>query len=178
MSLVLARNEQIVNEWQYATSKGKGGNFSHDLTVTTKRIVVQEQSQNSAHHVEISVDSVKGVDLRYRKEINKLGILIALIGLVLLIVGAVNLKTSGVTMLIIGAAVFGIGVLIVMLLSRAQLVVIIYSDLDTDKGLGVYANSIPPVFKAFKRGKATRVKVNPNIAREIVSTLGSIILVK
>lgn len=181
MNLELASNEQIVKDWQYATSSGRNGNFSHNLTVTNKRIVAHEQSKNSSRHNEIMIEHVRGTELRYRKQINRLGILLVFWGAIMLLYGLISIKnnsTMALWMIIGGASFLSIGIIMIIFFSKAQLIVIIFSDINPANGLSIYANSIPPILRASKRGKATTVKVNPQVANEIVSTLGSIILVK
>ncbi|MCM1533284.1 MAG: hypothetical protein NC099_01370 [Corallococcus sp.] len=184
MSLVLAPSEQLVKTWQYGTSKSKNGNFDYSLTVTNKRVVIKEERRNSQRHRELPVNNIIGVDMSYTKKINLAGILLIILGIVACVVGVVTMQSSdagpSLSYVFFGAGIIGIiaGIVSVILCSRGKLVIKLYSDMDTDNCLGIYVNSIPPVFKKLKRGKVTKVSVDANVAKEIVETLGSIIIAK
>lgn len=182
MSYILAKDEEVVKDWQYATTSDKQGESQYSLTVTNKRIIVHEEAKNYAHYEELPVADVKRVESTYCKKRNPIGIVLMLIGLALLVAGAVLIglgegAPEEIVMLVAGILLTAGGVLAYIFLSQAQLVVYIYS-VPADEGLDVSANSIRPLFKRHRYNDTTRVKVNPEVANEIVTTLGSLILVK
>ena len=102
-----------------------------------------------------------------------LGIIFVALGGILLSNGA----NTALVPLILGAVCVIAGTIVLIFFSKARLVVNLYSKIKPDGVLGVYANSIPPVFRS-KRGKVTKVSVNPEVAKEIVAVLGSVVLAK
>ncbi len=58
MPLYLCKNEKILKNWTFASEEAGNGTYSHNLTVTNKRMVATSASPNSISRTEIPIDSV------------------------------------------------------------------------------------------------------------------------
>ena len=187
MSLQLAPNEYIVKDWAYATCKEKDGNEAHSLTVTNKRVVAQQNGKRSARHIEIAVDNIKGMEVSTSNSPNPAALRLIIFGVILALIGALIgqfIPSENPLLLLyigvgVGALFIIIGVILFCVRKSAQLILNIYTDMDTSKGgIFISANAMLPRFRRSGRDEATQIKVNAQVAEEIVETLGSIVLGK
>ncbi len=105
--MLLAKNEKLIKNWDYARSKQGNVKTSASLTLTSKRIIYSSKSKNETIRDEIPLDSVKGVSFNKNFQSNFSAILmiafgiftcITLIGIpvgIFLIVIGLKLKDQG-----------------------------------------------------------------------------------
>ena len=92
MPLYLCKNEKILKNWTFASEETSNGTYSHNLTVTNKRIVATSASPNSISRTEIPIDSVKSINGSYyatEEKTNNPNGGIVLAGILLLIAGII-----------------------------------------------------------------------------------------
>lgn len=86
--MILANNEIILNEWDYAISNTFKRNTKHNLTVTNKRIVSSVANRKGVFRREVAIDTVHNVTLRHEKP-SKLGPVLRILLSLLLIAGSI-----------------------------------------------------------------------------------------
>ena len=92
MPLYLCKNEKILKNWTFASEETSNGTYSHNLTVTNKRMVATSASPNSISRTEIPIDSVKSINGSYyatEEKTNNPNGGIVLAGILLLIAGII-----------------------------------------------------------------------------------------
>lgn len=104
MSLVLAENEKLLKEWEYASSGSKKQKkkkkyakfiFSKKLSVTDKRVVSETSNYRRDTRQEIKIEDIASVSVNYRA-VRKPKFLIGVaVGLAILVAGVVMLVQGG-----------------------------------------------------------------------------------
>ncbi len=181
--MVLAKDEIIVNEWEYATSKNDKHKSKHALVVTNKRIVSTVQSKSKITQSEIPVSSVQNVHLSHEtpSKLNAifmivLGAILALVGIVCA-VGVINIVMqlvsiiAGAVLLLIGVPMLIAGIL--RLNQGAFSVVLTTNSLPEYELMSV---GIEKIYGKRKLSSAVKFHINNDIAKEIIDTIGAVIL--
>ena len=86
--MILANNEIILNEWDYAISNTFKKKTKHNLTVTNKRIVSSVSNKKGVFRREVAIDTVHNVTLRHQKP-SKFGPVMRILISLLLIAGSI-----------------------------------------------------------------------------------------
>ena len=172
--MVLARDEVIVNEWEYATSKMGKNVTSYTLTVTNKRIVSTLQNAREVKQREIPVSSVQNVSLLYEKPSQLLAIL---------------LITAGCLIGVLGITLFLIFSSLWWLLPIIPGVALIIYGLTKINGGTFYlelSTNMAPEYELMALGEdksytgkktaSEKVFINNEVAKEIIDSLGAIII--
>ncbi len=175
--MILAKNEIILNEWDYATSNTFKRKTTHNLAVTNKRIVSSISSKKGVYRREVAIDSVHNVTLEHQKP-SALGPIIKILISLLLIAGSVfaMLKLNWPFELpsVILVCLFAVGLLISGLLGFNQ--GYFFIELTTNQ---VGENAVMSVGydKLLQKlnAKRLRISVDNKSARDIIDRIGAII---
>lgn len=180
--MVLAKDEQIIKDWNYATGKsGKFFNKLHtqcNLTVTNKRIVYTAENERKITRQEMPMDLAKSV-YGTHETVSKLGafcmiilgILIAVVGVVLGL--KIKIEVLGYALMAVGV-LYGLPFIIkgIIRLNQGDFMAKVTS---TEIEGGSFDLSASRLFAKKKPAAAMKIKLNNDIAREIVEELGAII---
>ena len=165
MNILLANNERLIKDWDYAYGKGGNGKFHAYLTVTSKRIVSMITAKRFSSYQEVPLRAVKSIECSQNKKSNILPILGIIIGIplipvivgILLIISCVKKLNQGEFSLSITTD--GLE----------------YPSLEIgalkNKGKGFFGR----LLSVFKRNKY-KVNINFATASEICETIGAVIL--
>lgn len=178
--MVLAKDEQIIKDWDYATGKsGKFFNKLHtqcNLTVTNKRIVYTAENERKITRQEMPMDLAKSV-YGTHETVSKFGAFCMIIfGILIAVVGAIlGLKIPIVGYVIMVAAVIlGVYWVIkgIIRLNQGEFMAKVTSTEIEGESLTLAASRL---LAKKKPAAAMKIKLNNEIAREIVEELGAII---
>lgn len=178
--MVLAKDEQIIKDWNYATGKsGKFFNKLHtqcNLTVTNKRIVYTAENERKIARQEMPMDLAKSV-YGTHETVSKFGAFCMIIfGILIAVVGAIlGLKIPIVGYVIMVAAVIlGVYWVIkgIIRLNQGEFMAKVTSTEIEGESLTLAASRL---LAKKKPAAAMKIKLNNDIAREIVEELGAII---
>ena len=178
--MVLAKDEQIIKDWDYATGKsGKFFNKLHtqcNLTVTNKRIVYTAENERKIARQEMPMDLAKSV-YGTHETVSKFGAFCMIIfGILIAVVGAIlGLKIPIVGYVIMVAAVIlGVYWVIkgIIRLNQGEFMAKVTSTEIEGESLTLAASRL---LAKKKPAAAMKIKLNNEIAREIVEELGAII---
>lgn len=194
-NLTLGTNENVLNDWCYATTKGSISS-RHQLIVTDKRIMAlstkKYKNGDAVRLAEIPSDNVSDLRMvRSSQNFISKAILFGFMALTFLVVfllsviktdsgygyykqPVLDLGDMGVLFLL-GAILFGAIAVLFALKDSNSLTIIISVDNRAVDVFGVYANA-GVVLKTKK--KSLKVKVDKKVATEIYDTLGSLLLTK
>lgn len=178
--MVLAKDEQIIKDWDYATGKsGKFFNKLHtqcNLTVTNKRIVYTAENERKITRQEMPMDLAKSV-YGTHETVSKFGAFCMIIfGILIAVVGAIlGLKIPIVGYVIMAAAVIlGVYWVIkgIIRLNQGEFMAKVTSTEIEGESLTLAASRL---LAKKKPAAAMKIKLNNLVAREIVEELGAII---
>ena len=178
--MVLAKDEQIIKDWDYATGKsGKFFNKLHtqcNLTVTNKRIVYTAENERKITRQEMPMDLAKSV-YGTHETVSKFGAFCMIIfGILIAVVGAIlGLKIPIVGYVIMVAAVIlGVYWVIkgIIRLNQGEFMAKVTSTEIEGESLTLAASRL---LAKKKPAAAMKIKLNNLVAREIVEELGAII---
>ncbi len=175
--MVLAKDETLIKEWEYGKSsewKFFGAETKYSLAVTDKRIVASSKSRKKNSREEISVKDVKGVSVAH----NIPSILSAII---LMSIGVLYLLFCIIYLTYEDLGVFGI------LMMPVAVILIIWGITRLNQGsitISIITDGPKSVSLALGLAKMTRrisgggfrVKIDNQVAEEIVETLGTLII--
>ncbi|MBO7214450.1 MAG: hypothetical protein J6V66_03020 [Clostridia bacterium] len=179
--MILAKNEIILNEWEYATSNKYNRFFkktNHILTVTNKRLVSNVSNKRGVARREVAIESIQNMSLIHEKPF-VLGSIFRLLIALILIGGGIFAMVSFPNVYVIVAAsiavLIGIAVLLDALFDLGQ--GYFYIELSTNN---VGESSVMSVgFEKYRRKlsvkKRLRINVDNDMARDIADKLGAII---
>lgn len=180
MDLILAPQERLIKEWNYATEKTTSDKEDHYLAVTNKRVVFGTNKKQGFSREEILIEYIQRISTSYEKGINLGYLAMCIIGFLVLcagiIIGMVYVPNI---YIVIGGSVVGAifivsGISAILASRHAQFSVVLYTAACDD--VGIEANTI--LHKEFVHKKTTKISVNADVAREIVDTIGAIIVAK
>ncbi len=155
--MILAKNEVLVKNWNYACSKQGMTKTSTELTVTNKRIIYTRESNIETTRNEILVDNVKGINF-YKNFSNKLtAILYTIFGAFLSII------IVGIPLLVKGLRLLSQGGFVLEITTKGQ---------EGSTMLIGASNIVKPI----KRKGKLKVKIDKNEINDIIETLGAIII--
>ena len=176
----LSKNEQIVREWDYATSKSGMIDLNKTqatLTVTNKRIIHDVRNKLEISRTEVQLKDVKTVHLTQTKKSMVGPIMAIILGIIIAIVGVV-LMTSAEETAVIGLIPVLIGALIAikgfLSLRGGAFTLNLYTYDFSEESMTIGARGGQGLGK--KNKSKIKVIVNNDIAAEIVDSLTAIIL--
>lgn len=194
-NLTLAENETKLNDWCYATTRGKTVS-RHQLIVTDKRIIdlstKKYKNGDSVRLAEIPSDNVCGLSIaRSSQSFIPKAIMFGIMAFVCLVVflltviktepefgyvaqPVLDLGDAGDVFLILAILLCVVAVMYALKGSHSLTIVISVKNASVDT-IGLYANA-GVVLKTKK--KSLKVKVDKNASDEIYDTLGSLLLTK
>ena len=168
--MVLAQNEEIIKEWQYATAHATGLDplsTNCTITVTNKRVITETRNRRQIERQEANLSSIEAVNAHYRRKSRFPSILCFILAVVLLVVGLAVLKGNvGMIVGVVGFVVFVI--LGILLLGKASFYIYFYTP-------GVYPISAGANNALKFKQIAMKVKVNNKVCKEIIEEIGAII---
>ncbi len=181
METQLARNEQLIKTWHYSNVKTKRGAFSRDtdvreLTVTSKRIISSQTNKNHTSVDEIYLKDVKNVSGSYGKKAN---LLLLIIFMFLAVASLVAAIAAQIYYLLIGTAIFVlVGILLYVFSKRAVFTLHIDTYNVQNKALDISIGTFSrrKGLRGNKSARVTRILVDYESSKEIVNTLGAIVL--
>ena len=188
--MILAKEEVIVNEWEYATSKNKNAVSKHSLVVTNKRIVSSVKSKRKITQREIPVSSVQNVFLSHEVPSKFCAIFSIIIGIILMVAGVcfgmglVPVLNELIPMfyeivnLVIGAValIFGLILLIRGILRLNQGAFSIVLTTNSLPEYELMSVGFEKFYGKRKVSSAFKFKIKNEIAKEIIDTIGAVIL--
>ena len=178
--MVLAKDEQLIKDWHYATGKsGKFFNKLHtkcNLAVTNKRIVYTAENERKISRQEMPMDLAKSV-YGSHETVSKFGaIALIVLGILVAIVGIVlGLKIPFIGYIIMAIALIFGGYLAIkglILLNQGEFMAKVTSVELEGESLTLSASRL---LAKKKPAAAMKIKLNNDVAREIVEELGAII---
>lgn len=194
-NVALGANENVLNDWCYATTKGAVAS-SHQLIVTDKRIMALSTKKYKNGDVvslaEIPSNNVSGLRMtRSSQNFISKAVFFGFMALALLLVfllsviktdsgygyakqPVLDLGDMGVLFLLLAIAEGVLAVLFALKDSNSLTIVVLVDNRAVDV-FGVYANA-GVVLKTKKN--SLKVKVDKNVAKDIYDTLGSLLLTK
>ena len=178
--MVLAKDEQIIKDWDYATGKsGKFFNKLHtqcNLTVTNKRIVYTAENERKIARQEMPMDLAKSV-YGTHETVSKFGAFCMIIfGILIAVVGAIlGLKIPIVGhVIMVAAVILGVYWVIkgIIRLNQGEFMAKVTSTEIEGESLTLAASRL---LAKKKPAAAMKITLNNLLAREIVEELGAII---
>ncbi len=173
--MILASNEIILNEWDYAVSNTFKKKTTHNLTVTNKRVVSSISNKKGVFRREVAIDTIHNVTLRHQKP-SKFGPIMRILISLLLIAGGAfaSYKFDWIYEIptLIGAGLFLLGLFFsgVFALNQGYF----YIELTTNQ---VGENAVMSVGYEKLRQKLAvkkiKISVDNKSARDIIERLGS-----
>lgn len=176
----LSKNEQVVRQWDYATSKSGIVDLNKTqatLTVTNKRIVHDVRNKLEISRTEVQLKDVKTVHLTQTRKSMVGPMLLIVLGIVLAIVGLV-LMLGDSDFAIIGALPLVLGALIAikgfLSLRGGAFTLNLYTYDASEESMTIGASGGKGLGK--KNKSRIKVVVNNDVAADIVDCLTAIIL--
>lgn len=184
--LVLGQDEKVIRDWKYAEIKQGENSLGKSLTVTNKRIIVSEQSQHCVNRNEIELNKIVGLNTHYTtmtEDKKKKGIILLIIGAVISVLSvsvAAATKAWGLLgLLAVGLIIVAVGISCLLYKKMyGQLNVIFQTIIPAYTMRYGLSASVLPDTATSKSNEEIYIQVNLDVARDIVETLGAVILVK
>ena len=184
----LGKGEHVLKEWAYAEQKRGSNKDTATLTLTNRRLIHDVEGKRSITRHEIQLENIRSVDYKHETP-SILGPVIGIIvGIVLLILGIVFLAVIApgmadliplIVFLSVGGVltVAGLCVTIVFFckLGRGSFQMTVTVEGVESTGLEIGVSSIVASSKP-KKSVDAKIKVNNDLAREIIDTLGAVIM--
>lgn len=174
----LSTNEQVVREWDYATSKSGmiDLNKTHaTLTVTNKRIVHDVRNKLEISRTEVQLKDVKTVHMTQTKKSMVGPVLAIILGIVLAIVGLVLMGQMGTAALIITAIGAIIAIVGFFRLRGGAFTMHLFTYGGSEESMAIGVSGGTNLGKK-KNASKIKVFVNNDVAFDIVESLTAIIL--
>ena len=179
MDLILASNERIIKDWHYATETTKTDKEDCYLAVTNKRVVFGVNRSKGFSRDEILIEHIQRVSTSYEKSINMSFLTLCILGFLIIcagiLVGMVYVPNTYIIIAgcVVGAVLIISGIAAILSSRRAQFSLLIYTSASDE--VGVQVNTALHRHDHLPK-QVTKVKVNTDVAREIVNTLGAMVI--
>lgn len=185
--MVLAKDEVVVKDWEYAKSIVKSGRKVVEtvktLTVTNKRIIAGSKNPTRTNYEEVPLSAVKNVSVSHYQPSKLSAILMIVFGVLLIVAGvlfATAIPSEGNPTGIVFMIIFAIVGLILIVKGIKNLNQGVFTLVLTTAGVQSELMSLG-FFRVFRNGKkvkteTVKVKIDNTVAKEIVETIGAIIL--
>lgn len=176
--MILAKNEIILNEWDYATSNKYKAHTQHTLTVTNKRLVSSVANKRGVSRREVAIDAIQNISLRHEKPSKRGPILRILLSLIIIggcVASIMLFKKPFVLPVALFVCLLGLGMFLDAVLDLNQ--GFFYIELSTNQ---VSENAVMSVgYEKLKQRlyakRKYRIRVDNENARDIIERLGSYI---
>lgn len=182
MEITLAKDEVLIKQYDYASTKSKHDVVIHSVIVTDRRIIAQEQGERSFSRDEMPLDHADYIitDFDSYKKPVMLAIVLFIISAVLAVGGLVwSLIAKDTywflipTGLSVVALVFAIIALILALAKKGAMAELeIRSRQPAYEMFSFCANGIKPITRFDK----LRIKVDRDVAEQMLNEIGALIL--
>ena len=196
--MVLAKDEVVVKDWEYAKSIVKSGRNVVEtvktLTVTNKRIVAGSKNPMRTDYEEVPLSAVKNVSVSHYQPSKLSAILMIVFGALAMILGVVlgvvipnNTGTDSTTGVYTSDST---NIVYMLVLVVVGIILLVKGIKNLNQGICTLVLTTAGVqselmslgfFKVFRNGKrvkseTVKVKIDNTVAQEIVETIGAIIL--
>lgn len=176
-SITLADNETVIKDWMYATTSDSVAS-SHYLLVTNKRIISTSdyayKNGQSSTRQEMKRSDVASIACSYSNQNFKLAAIICFIFMAGFVFLALAFSALFSALLFILAATLLIIGIVLLLKKNNYMTLVITSRARNNTVFGIYANA---GVKLKNKNAKLKVKVDSSVASEIVSLIGSLVLV-
>lgn len=186
--MILARDEVIINEWEYATSIRKNIETKHSLVVTNKRIVSSVESSRRLTQREIPLSSVQNVTMTHEtpsfaKAICSIvfGVIFAILAIVSFVlafsvyaerlVPIIVCLSLGVVLLILSIVLLALGIK-----GLNQGAFTLEFSSNTFPEYGLMSIGFDKIFDKKRNLGRVVLYIDNAIAKEIIDSIGSIII--
>ena len=173
MALILSDGERVIKSWDYGVQQDSEKSVTKNVTVTNKRLICSAENERYITRYETGISNILSVSSGYSatKTNRKLYMILSIVKAICL---AVALITK-IYYIAIGAVVF-VALMIVFLvkMSRERSVVTFYLNVRT-KGASEEAVNIGTTARD-EFGEMWYVAIDEEISREIVDTIGALLL--
>ena len=174
--MLLSKEEGVIKEWKYAVSKKGVEKTEANLVVTNKRVVHDIKNYHSISRTEIPLKEIKSVHYYSNSKLSVGAIFAIIIGIVSAILGFVLMGKAGDAAGIAAIPiVFGVILVIagIIGLSKSAFTMVLYTHGIFTEVLNIGASAIK---SKRKKGGKIKIKVDKNVAADIIDSLGAIIL--
>lgn len=174
--MVLAKDEQVLREWEYASSKVKMVETKYSLTVTNKRIISSSKSSQKSAREEIPVSAVKGISASHEMKSKFWAILLMALGGLVILMQFFSLGED------FNAGLFFIGLLLggfLIYLGYIRLgegMFTLTISTKEKEGQPMQMGAIKFVKSLFNFKGKVKIKINNHAAEDIIETIGSLIV--
>ncbi len=182
MSIKLAKDEVIVKQYDYSkTQSGALGIRSH-LIVTNKRVIEEKvcdvKRNERVVRSEMPIDRAQYVKTKFRREGNFAWLIMALIGIALMMMGIVLKSDSKGIFIVLGLIVAALGFILFVFVRKSTVTCTISSDKLVVPTLALTSSTRRLILKHHvgTNNDVLAIKVNPEVAFEMVNELGAVIL--
>ncbi len=169
----LGAEEQIIREWQYASTKFEVYRTDYSLTVTDKRVISASSSKVSTKRQEMLTSQVCGVDMVCEKQSIVGAIICLVLGFFAAVGGFLTMAMlfAAIPLFLVAVILIGVG-LYLLLTASHRFEVKIYSTARFVNPISIACNS-----KRKKNVRKTiKLKVDKVVGQEIVECLGALLL--
>ncbi len=171
----LMKEEKVLKDWNYAVTKGSV-TASHNLTITDKRIIVTDSTSykngSTVSKQEIKNKDITGLSVSTSNQNFIMNAILSLVFAVL--VAILALAVAKMPVLLIFSAVFLILAVYFFLKGKSSLTLTIYTKNINTEAMGLFANA-GLILK--RKNKSLKVKVNKEVAEDIVNNIGYYLLI-
>ena len=183
--MVLAKDETIVKEWEYAKSRTAMGflekvETKSTLTVTNKRLISTSKSDRKVEQQEIPIQSIKSISCSHEIPSILSVIIFITLGVLALILALVlqnsdEMEDGALILVALVLAVLGVCFIIagIKRLNQGIFKMVITTTGREGEALELGATRL---FKRFAKSGKVKVQINNDVIKEIIDTLGAIII--
>ena len=176
--MILAKNEIILNEWNYATSNQYNSKTEHTLTVTNKRVVSSISNKRKVERREVAVDSIQNISLSHEMPAKLWPVVMILLSIAIIgacVASCILFKYAFVIPVAVLVGVIALCLFIdaVLNLRKSHFYIELFTNtLSENTVMSVNYDN----FTSHRRfRKKFRIVVDNKVARDIIENLGSII---
>jgi len=174
--MILAKDEELLKEWDYATAIVGAEKTTYSLTVTNKRIISQSKSKRKNTRKEIPIENVRSFSCGSETKSMLGPILLIVFGVLLIVASIILFFKTDIGVYVLAGCLVGIIFLVMGIrrLKQGAFVLTIetcgYSGTLKLGAIHMFESIFESVFS-----KRVKVDVNNEVAEEIVEVLGSLI---
>ena len=185
--MILSKEENIIKEWCYATSSKGIKETKHTLTITNKRVIAQSISSKKIIREELPINLIKGISSSSTKKPSLVVPLLFFIigGLFAFMSLSQLMSTFEIFFKIISFSIYALlsALFIIIGINKLKQSAFFLTFHTNERNDGAYlsigsTNITPnalPIFKLFLNKKVS-IKVNNEVAEDILNSIGSIII--
>ena len=174
--MLLSKDEGVIKEWKYAISKKGMEKTEANLVVTNKRVVHDIKNYHSISRTEIPLKEVKSVHYYSNSKLSLRAVFAIILGIIAAIVGFVLIGKAEDAAAVAALPII-IGIVLVIAgiigLTKSAFTMTLYTHGVFTEILDIGASAIK---SKRKKSAKVKIKVDKNVAAEIIDSLGAIIL--